>query len=113
MIKKKAASRTRLPLAEEILWEKRHYLGEDTPTLIHMILTLHYYQIQKYKIKSSKNSIAVNHCNLITFLTTTGFSPDSCDFAYNLILLVVVGKAHLNACNHEKRYFRYFLQSSE
>lgn len=71
-------------LAEEILWEQRHDLGEDTLTLIHMILTLHYYQMQKYKIKSSKNSIAVNHCNLTTYLTKTGFSPDNSDIDYKV-----------------------------
>lgn len=67
-------------LAEEILWEQRHDLGEDTLTLMHMILTLHYYQMQKYKIKSSKNPIAVNHYNSTTYLTKTGFSSDSSVF---------------------------------
>lgn len=48
-------------LAEDVLWEQRHDLGEYTLTLIHLICSLHYYQMQKYKIKSSKNFIAVNH----------------------------------------------------
>ena len=41
-------------LAEDVLWEQRHDLGEYTLTLIHLICSLHYYQMQRYKIKSSK-----------------------------------------------------------
>lgn len=48
-------------LAEDVLWEQRHDLGEYTLTLIHLICSLHYYQMQRYKIKSSKNIVAVNH----------------------------------------------------
>ena len=48
-------------LAKDVLWEQRHDLGEYTLTLIHLICSLHYYQMQRYKIKSSKNFIAVNH----------------------------------------------------
>ena len=31
-------------LAEDVLWEQRHDLGEYTLTLIHLICSLHYYQ---------------------------------------------------------------------
>lgn len=48
-------------LAEDVLWEQRHDLSEYTLTLIHLICNLHYYQMQRYKIKSSKNFIDVNH----------------------------------------------------
>lgn len=48
-------------LAEDVLWKQRHDLGEYALTLIHLICSLHCYQMQSYKIKSSKNFIAVNH----------------------------------------------------
>ena len=48
-------------LTEHVFWEQRHELGEYILTLIHMVCTLHYYQMQKYKFKSSKNFIAVKH----------------------------------------------------
>lgn len=47
-------------LAEDVFWEQRHDLGEYILTLIHVICSLHYYQMQRYKIKSSKNIIAVS-----------------------------------------------------
>lgn len=40
-------------LAEVILREQRHYLTEYTFALIHLIYSLHYYKMQRYKFKSS------------------------------------------------------------
>ena len=48
-------------LAENVFWKQRHELGEYTLTLIHLICTLHYYKMQRYKFKSSKKFFAVNH----------------------------------------------------
>ena len=48
-------------LAKYVLWKQRHDLCEYTFTLIHLICSLHYYQMQRYKFKSSKKYSDVNH----------------------------------------------------